>query len=389
MSMGRWGAVYRIFIVALLSSFPQAFAKSDTTTSARDLNQVSIIVSDFDGSFAHNLGHYVVRLAPNPGMPGLGEFSGLPDKILVPVHDYEGNVGPRVRDLLGHFNQGQFIPSAALDEITLSNGQKIIPGYYYVDPVDTFREFRPRATVDESILLQRVKEKLDKNEPFLLEAAAFVGAAHAQEFQHRLIGAMLTMRGHSPKEMQASMNMIRDRMEWGPVEWALEAYINLTHPQFSEFGQSKERFVRELFNSLAQRMMQDFSTPHFLVVLENDRRYLAGLKKTMHALSTNGVYANPVVPILVSLVEPEVHAVPNGVDWDRSALETAEKTYRVTVFWGSKIEETDNLARVFELTLGQTPQEARATYKKYVNSFWCRDLLTNSQGKQVRKAGQE
>lgn len=374
--MGRWFAAVLWLCVVATTSWPVLSVAKKPIPAARDANQISFFISDFDGSFAHNLGHYIVRLALFPGMPGLGGYSNLPQVVEVPTNDWEGNVGPRIRDLLGHYNQGHFVPSAALQEITLSNGQKIIPGYYFRDHVDVFREFLPTGSPQDGFLYRRLLEKLEKNEPFLLEAAAFVAAAYSEEFQDRVSGAILTMRGHSSEEMQFAMHKLRDHFKWGTVDWAREAYINLKNPEFSEYAASKSRFVREFFNSLTQRMMTNKETPHFMVVLENDRHQLTELYKTMAALSNNGVFSNPVVPILVNLVEPEVFARPGGLNWDRSALETPEKMFRVTIFWGNKVEETNNLARVFELTLGQTPQEALKTYKQKKNHLWCRDLLT-------------
>jgi len=374
--MGRWFAALIWLCGIATTSVTALSAPKKVDVPSRDPNQISFFISDFDGSFAHNLGHYIVRLALFPGMPGLGGFSQLPEVVEVPVHDWEGNVGPRIRDLLGHYNQGHFVPSAALEEITLSNGQKIIPGYYFRDHVDLFREFLPVRTPQDGYLHRRIIEKLESKEPFLLEAAAFVATAYSEKYQDRLGGAILTMRGHSSEEMRFAMNKIRDHFKWGSVDWPKEAYINLRNPEFSEYAASKARFVREFFNSLTQRMMANKQTPHYMVVLENDRHHLAELHKTMAALSNNGVFANPVVPILVNLVEPEVFSRPGGINWDRSALETSEKMFRVTVFWGNKIEETNNLARVFELTLGQTPEEALRTYKRAKNDYWCRDLLS-------------
>lgn len=367
-------------VMALVAS--SAWGRSEgRKIPARDPNQLSIILSDFDGTFAFNLGHYVVKRADFPGMPGLGVYRNLPDEIAIPVHDWEGDVGPRIRDRLGHYvwnsnGSNRFVPSASLDEITLSNGQKIIPAYYYRDPVSTFREFMAVAHPADGHLNQLLTQKLESTEPFLLESAPFVGATFADEYKDRLKGGFLTMRADTPGLLLLA-HRLRDHFQWGTRNWESEAVIALNDPTYSEFGRSKGRAVREIYQSLTQRMMVIKDTPHFLVILENDRHHLGELHKVMSGLSTNGVFMNPVVPILVNLVEPEVFAHPGGIDWDQSRLETPDKMYRVSVYWGNQIETTDNLARVFELVLSQTPEQATATYRRYVNPYWCRDLLLN------------
>jgi hypothetical protein len=337
-----------------------------------DPKQMSLFVVDLDGTLFHNLGAYRVRLMPDPGVPGLGLMSGMPNEIEVPVQDFEGASGLRIRDLLGHFAQNRFVMSASIDEITLSNGQKIRPGYYYLDPVDSFIEFRSH----QPILEKRVDEKLKSKTPFLLEAAAFVAATFSELYSAHLRGVILTRRGHAGTEMQKVLHKVRDAMGWGTVNWAPEAFVNLSHPDQFRFGGSKNRFIHDANEDLSNRMMTNFTTPHFLVVLENDRKLIEGLGKQMANIADRGVFSNPVVPILVNMVEPDVFQNANGIDWDRSALETYKPTARVTVYWpGRPPERTDNLARVFELTLGKSPADATALYESYINSFWCRNLL--------------
>jgi hypothetical protein len=337
-----------------------------------DPRQMSLFIFDLDGTLFHNLGAYRLRLMPDPGVPGLGMISGLSLEVEVPVQDYEGASGLRIRDLLGHFANNRFVMSAAIDEITLSNGQTIRPGYYYLDPVDSYVEFRSH----QPFLSQRVAEKLQTKTPFLLESAAFLAATFAEQFSTHLRGIISTRRGHSAEETQTVIHQLRDAMKWGGVDWPIEAFVNFSNPQFFRFGGQKNRLNQDASDELANRMMRNFSTPHFLVVFENDRKLIDGFEKHMANIANRGAFANPVVPVLVNMVEPDVFENANGIDWDRSALESYRPTARVTVYWPGRVpERTNNLARVFELTLGKSPEAALALYNSYVNSFWCRNLL--------------
>jgi hypothetical protein len=111
------------------------------------------------------------------------------------------------------------------------------------------------------------------------------------------------------------------------------------------------------------------------------------MEQKMRGLASRGVFANPVVPVLVNLVEPEVFAIPEGIDWDRSRLESQRPAARVTIFYPDHEERSNDFARVFELILNQTPEAAQATYDGYINRFWCEDALLGMSSRHSKGKG--
>lgn len=368
-----------VFFTVVMCSTSFARPKLVQTLAAkpvpRDPRQLSVVISDFDGTFASGIGGYWLRLYPNPGLPGFGSFSGLPEWILVPPEDYDGELGPRIGELLGEFNAGRFEPSGAVEEILLSNGERIRPAFYYLDPVESYAEFRPAPEGEPDPMHRALNDKIESGEAFLMDAAPFIAATFAKEFQDRLRGVFLTKRGLKPEQFAASINHVGRTMGWGEVEWTKEASVNLHHPDFVQYGGSKERYLNSLFTDLSSRVMKDFATPHFMAFLENDRGFLAQLDHRFRGISNAGVFANPVVPILVRLLPQDVLDHPQGIDWNRSRLESNPKQYRVSIYWPNEVEETDSLSRVFEVLLGLEPADAKALYDSYLSSYFCTNAL--------------
>ncbi len=364
--MAKW-----LFAFALLHSVSPAFAD-------RDPRQVSVFVSDFDGTFARNLANVKVKLGLFPGIPGLGVYSGLPKIVYVPEHDFDGNTGARIRDLLGRYNGLKFIIKASVDEIELQNGSTIRPGYYYVDPNDMFEEFFSTENGEDGHLINNIRMMITGGKRFLLEGSAFVGSTFSQQQSELLKLVILTKRGHSSQEMRYALNFLSKYYGWGEVDHSDSSYVNLSHPDFAEFSMNKEVYLQALYDELSQRTIRNKSTPHFLVYFENDRSAIFEAQKKLKNLGQRGLYANPVVPVLINLVEPEVFNSPHGLDWDRSRLQTFEPMWRVNIYWPERTETTNNLARVFELTLNLSPKKAKAHYREYENTSWCCNILAKA-----------
>ncbi|HMN67052.1 MAG TPA: hypothetical protein PKC28_00805 [Bdellovibrionales bacterium] len=372
-----------LFFATLLAISGLGHARPDLSKATRDPRQLSIIVSDLDESYFHGIGHYRVRRMPNPEVPGFGSFSGMPEEVAVPVYDFDGNLGLKVSELLGEMKNGQFKPSAAVQEVTLRNGIKFRPGFYYFDRAWGYAEFREREDAETGWIESQVAEKLASGTPFLMEGAVLLSPAFDEKWADRVSGAILTKRGASPQETRRAIELIRDELAMGRRSLPDEAFVNLQHRSAFEFADSKHRYNDKLYQSLSRRMMKSHEVPHFLIMIENDRRMLEDIDAKMQSMANRGVFANPVVPILVNLVEPEVFANPAGIDWDRSRLESVKPVSRVTVYWPNDTERTDRLERVFELALGLSRDEALKLYKSKVGAYACRDLLV---GKFTREA---
>lgn len=338
---------------------------TDAPAFNRDPKQLVMMIADFDGSLTHNVGNYRVRRPSR--LDGNFLFfrpvTNLPEEIQVPVHDYEGNVGPQIAKRLGKLDErGNFIPSTSLEPITLSNGQTIIPGHYYFDFQSSMREFSQVPQGEPGYLLTAVEEKIKKKEPFLLEGFPLFSVAMRKEYEDRVKGAVLTMRGHDPEEMRTAFGRIQKKLKLQEASnWPDEAFVNLSHPDFFEFAGSKVRYLERMFDELSDRVIVDKTTPHFLVMLENDRQHIADIDKLFTRLANRGVFSSPVVPVLVNLVEQQVLNAPDGHDWDRLPMREITKMSRVTVYWpGQKVERSNKLSRVLELTLGLTTAQADA-----------------------------
>lgn len=369
---------YANFVFALTGGVKtRSRAPATWQSSARDPRQLSHFVFDLDGTvFALN--SYRLRLGPDPGWRGLIRVSGLPQFIDVPVQDFEGDAGPRVRDLVGSFRGGQFAPSGAIEPVTLSDGQTIYPGYYYIDPVDTMADFRPGESPGQGPVLAAVRKNLRRNTPFLLEGAALMAAVAQPEFRDRASFSFLSMRGNDPTEVEKGIRAFARKLNWDLPEFSAHAVVTLNHPDYAIFDRSKPNYLDALDIDLAHRRMVERATPHFLVMIENDREYLRKIEHRFTIYSNRGVGPEPVVPILVNLVEPKVFAQPHGVDWNRSRLESEPEVSRVSIYWPNQIERTDDVARLLSLTLNIPPSKAGKLYRQAQTSLACRNIFAPS-----------
>jgi hypothetical protein len=378
-----WGAFLRTgrvalgvgLVLALVTGFG-ATAQTETPPQ-RDPNQKIILISDGDDTFWTGLNNFRVFLSPDAGMPGLGRVRSLAQWVDVPVQDYEVPTGLRIMDKLGHYNSvGKFIQGAITDEIKLSNGQVLRPGFYTTQPVGTFREFRPGAAGSEGHVMAAVNEKLQSNTPFLLEASRVLRLFFHPDFADRILAFLLSKRGNPRRELARAINAIRDHENWGSRDWKHQQNVLLSHESSDRYAQSKVNFLNGALHELSRVVMASKAVPHYLVMLENDPAQLREINQAFEQFANNAVFANPVVPILVNLAEPDVLARPGGYDWSRSAAEVPEKWHRVTVYGHNGVREySNNLLRVLELILGVSPAEALALYRLSDSPMQCRDLL--------------
>ncbi len=388
--MGCWGI--RLFVIAAFTTTSFLDAKNPEKAKTRDPRQLSVIVADFDGTIGHNVGYYTLRRVANPEVVGtfMTGISGLPEEVHVPVADFEGNVGPRIGQLIGNLDaRGYFVPKPSLEPVELSNGERIIPGLYYLDPQSGYSNFRPPAAGEPGHLISDVKQKIRSKIPFLLDGWALLSAAMDPRFKDRLRAAILTLRGQEATETAEAIGLIQKSSGQGKNDWPEQAFVNLTHPDNYEFSGWKPNYLQHLYDELAERVIHDSATPHFLVMIENDRKQLKVIDEMFTHLANRGVFSNGVCPILVNLVEPEVFANPDGLNWDVSPLQQITKMSRVTVYWpGRRVERTDNLGRVFELTLGLSPAEATTTLNGYAqNKLMCSHALVLAGTKKVSGKG--
>ncbi|MCM0605984.1 MAG: hypothetical protein KA715_07820 [Xanthomonadaceae bacterium] len=350
-----------LLLCLLISSGIPVYAQ-DKEQNIIDPKQRTVFVFDIDGTLFLNIGCFRLKRAKQIESAMFPNISGLPEEICVPVQDYEGNVGPRIGSKLMHGRRdenGKFIIGMGQDEVTLSDGQKIVPAFYYLDPEFSYEEFRTRTKdPKKGPMYKAVAEALETKGKFLLESYAYFAAVFSRQFENHLVGAGLTMRGHEPEELKATLELIRDELKLGKRDWKLNASVNLTNPKFLEFNESKKDYLSKLYYDLSERMMNNHKTPHFLVMFENSRKHIKDLSELFEKLSNTGVGSQRVIPILVNAVEPEVFANPNPKSWDDSPLIQTEKMSRVSVFWPNRIERTDDMLRVFELSLGMSLRDA-------------------------------
>lgn len=334
----------------------------------RDPRQASVFIFDFDGTLANISSYRLFRVNRLDG-PFAANISQLPEVIQVPSHDGDGSVGPQILKRLGRFENGRFLPSSSLDPVQLTNGQTIIPGYYYLDENRSFDEFG-RSTSRKDLLSAQADQKLKEGGKFLAGAYPFFTLAHNPKYAGMFIPVVLTKRGGPSADMQKFFEKVHAHLELPLTQMPGEAFVNLTHPDFYEFGQDKGPYLRRTYKELSERTMTNFNMPHFMVVFENDRQQLMAIEEQFRALAARGEFANPVVPVLVNLVEEEIMERPQGVDWNRSPVETGREMARVNIYWPDRIERSNNLERVFSLVLGTT-EESKTRYSRYSNRLMC------------------
>lgn len=343
----------------------------------RDPRQISWFVSDIDGTITKNVGHFVLRRVGQ--MESVTPFfhgMHLPETVRVPVYDYEGNLGPQIAKRIGRLDEkGRFIASTSLDPITLSNGETIIPGYYYFDPQLSFQEFYPNPH-GESFFVSAIKEKIENKEQFLLEGYALFAASMHARFADRTVHSLLTKRAHEFEEYTPGFEMLSAATGLPWRKLPPEAYASLSHPDFFEFSGVKSNYLQRGNYELSDRPMTDMSTPHYLVMIENDRKHLRDIDTLFKRLGNRGLFKSPVVPILVNVVEDEVLQAPDGHDWDRSPMHEVSKMSRVTIYRPGRVERSNDISKVLELTLDISAEEAKkllADARK--TPFFCKNLL--------------
>lgn len=358
-----------------------------TTHAEQDIDprQRTLFIFDLDGTLFLNIGCFRLKRVKQIESPMFPNISGLPEEICVPVQDYEGNVGPRIGSKLVHGRRdenGKFILGMAQDPVTLSNGETIVPAFYYLDPEISYEEFRSTSKdPKDGYLYRAVEQALKEKKKFLLESYAYFAAVFSKQFENHLEGVGLTMRGHSPEELKATVELIRDHQKLGKRDWKLNASVNLTNPKFLEFNESKKDYLTKLYYELSERMMTNTKTPHFMVVFENSRKHIKDISELFEKLASSGVGSQRVIPILVNAVEPEVFANPSPRGWDESPLTVTEKMSRVSVYWPNQIERTEDMMRVFELSLGMSLEKARSFVHQVFenNPYSCSNWLIGVQ----------
>jgi hypothetical protein len=252
-----------------------------------------------------------------------------------------------------------------------------VPGYYYLDENRSLDEFG-RSTNKSDSLSTQAAEKLKSGEKFLEAAFPFFTLAHNPKYAGMFIPIVLTKRGGPSEDMQRFFEKVTTHLDLPLSKMPNEAFVNLTHPDFYEFGQSKIPYLQRAYRELSQRTMATFNTPHFLIVFENDRQQLMAIEELFRGLANRGVFANPVVPVLVNLVEAEIMERPNGVDWNRSPVETGREMARVNIYWPDRIERTGDIERVFSLVLNE---ESKARYARNSNSLMCAGAISGGGSK--------
>jgi hypothetical protein len=384
-----WAALSLLLFVAVGS--PAAWAKasppratpvpqqaSPAPTSApldRDPRQLTVMVSDADGTLWHNVGAFRVKRVQRVE-DYVFQRVNLPLEVRVPTEDFEGDVGPQIQKLLGKIDvSGRFVPGPVFDPIKLSNGESIVPGLYYLDTQTSYEEFRTPPNPADSHLLKEVDRLIAKRDPYLLEAFAFLALGYSKEYQQRLTNVILTKRGHEPKEMKQAIDRILASLGKEETVSSLKSFVNLSHPEFAKFAGNKANYLLSLYTELTNRMMSNKNTPHFLVMFENNRQYLRDIENLFDALSNRGVFINPVVPILVNLVEPEVFADPDRKSWDDLPVKKINNMARVSIFWPGRVERTNDLKRVLTLTMGVSDAEASQMLSVHKSALVCRSLL--------------
>ncbi|MBS1959885.1 MAG: hypothetical protein JST80_10460 [Bdellovibrionales bacterium] len=368
-------------VLSVAFSYASAVAQDGgpglTKKFSPDKNQKVYIFSDFDRTIGNDLGNYIIDLLPNPGFEGLGNYSGLVSSAEVTQWEYEGATNRnRIRDLLGSVFRGQPAPFGAFEPIKLESGATIIPALYQLDPIRGMTQFRPPVSgkPEDGFLYQAIVKNFEKQIPFLMDAAPYIALSFSDRFpKGRVKPLIVTMAGRSGSEVALSMNYVAQQLKWGPNQFQAQSAINLSNPNEAyQWAKSKSRVLTEVYKQLSNTHMQDHSVPHYLIVLENDTKQIEDLTKTMRNLAHSGVGANPVVPILVNLDEPELMNMYGQQSYLASSLETAEVKHRVTIFGDlNKIEYSENLARPLELAFGLDSKEALQLFKSYDSPIRC------------------
>jgi hypothetical protein len=365
-----------LLIVVIKAEDSHAKSKNPEPVS----RQRSLIISDIDGSLLHNIGAYRLFRVRDTQDSFFPEVAGLPEMVRVPVDDYEGNIGTQIKSRLGRIlKSGKFQIGTDHSTVKLSNGAEFVPAYYRLDDIKSFEEFRPaEGDLKNSFFYKALKEANQNENPYLLEASIFLSLIYSGDYADRLEEILLTLRGNSDTEIAYGLEkQFRDRFKLGSGRLKTEAIVNLNHPEHSEYGGSKATYLTKAYFELTRRVMWDHKTSHYFVFIENDRKMIAEMHDLFAGLSNRGEFSNPVIPILINLVEPEVFQNPDGITWGGNPTETISKMSRVTVYRPGKIERSNDLGKVLELILGiSSKNSARLISEKLKKLPLCRNVFS-------------
>jgi len=387
-STAKRGKFYRVVPLSLLVLLSLSFGLSESAYSKnvrsdskvkRDPKQKTVFISDVDGTGLLNLGNIILYRVNDPSRHLLGQnVSNLPPSVKVPVNDWEGNTGPKIRFLIGSRDErGGFIPSASQERVSLSNGTDIVPGYYYLDPERSFDEFRTfDGPIKNTPVASEIRSKIKARIPFLLEGSLFWEIGSNPEFTDQVDMFWLSKRGHAPEEASyAFQKELPKQLGWGGRTHPESHMLMLSHPSAGIFRESKANAIRKIADVLTTRHMATFDVPHYIVVAENDYESVIEFQKLFRGLASRGIGRNPVHFVLVNLLEDEVLRNPDGVNWKRSPLDVANRMSRVTIYRPeAKIERYDDLKSVLTETLQMTEKQA-ADYIKQFSQKKCKKLL--------------
>jgi hypothetical protein len=377
--------IWLIFIGLVFSSF-NSDSFSDTAQAKKigeNTGRKVAFISDVDGTFLKNIRNIILFRTTTPSALG-PNLESMPEIVRVPINDFEGNTGPQIRKRIGHLaDNDRFIPSSSQTPITLSNGQIIVPAYYYKLDQQSYSELRtqPGVKFKNGSLAKALLAADSESRKYLLESAIFVSLAYSEQYQDLIHAFFLTMAGHDPEEMKYSFEtLIRDRLNWGSRSLPKQAYPNLNHETFSEYGRSKISFIQSAYYQLTETVNQDRDHPHYLVIWENDRDWLREIDRKLQDMVMSGKFSYPVVPILINLVEPEVFNMPDGFSWTRNPDAVFQRMSRVTIYEpGKPLQRSDDLAHVLSLILAKPYKEASALLNKIVVPMpLCRNVFSES-----------
>ncbi len=341
------------------------------------------IVTDKDDTFDHNVQSYDLYLAEAPGSEThLFPFNteGMKKVVKVPVYEYEGLHGLKIEDLVGKYVNGRFRTGPMIDEVTLPNGEKFRPGYYFFHPVFSMREFRPHPSGSpKGFYYQGVADRLKTKTPFLLESSIFVRDALNPAHGSRITAIELTLQGLDDTENQETFELLKKKI-WPEIDPKRLHYVGLSDLEKNGiYEMQKKLFIEDLWQQQNQRATEP-KQPHYLIFFENGQKHLFPLEKALMRIADEGTFQHRVIPILVNLEEETSFLLPNGLDITRSSLYRAKEKSRIQIFKGNgEIEKSDHLPKLFEIIHGMNSKQAIAYYNKLRSKqYMCRDLANGS-----------